>query len=218
MKPISLIAFFLTIASSYADDRQRAEHSTFTPEQLAEHLGLTGGNWTVSFDEKLFCGFIVTETSDDGALTKKYFWSSDASQNHQFHFMHHVENKDGRGDSHKVSFSSVQEGEWKSEGENDRSRWKVSGGSGTGYNTVLPSGGGSRTRFRNNSVKITPESPELLYSWSSTETKRAFLLEIVFAQNPKKAEQDGADQPATAPESRRKGDSEPQPEAAGRSQ
>ena len=190
MKVAHIIIFFLAVSFIHADEKKRAEHSTFTPKQLAEHLGLLGGNWTVSFDEKLFCGFIITETSNDGVVTKKYFWSSDASQNHQFYFMHHIESKDRRGDSHNVSFSSVQEGEWKSEDEDNRSRWKISGGSGTGYNTMLPSGGGSRTKFRNNSVKISPESPELLYSWTSTETKRAFLLEIVFTKSTKKAEQD----------------------------
>ncbi len=190
MKTIPLIAFLLTTTWSLADDKQHAEHAPFTPEQIAEHLGLAGGNWTVSFDEKLYCGFIISETSDDGILTKEYYWSSDASQNHQFHFMHHIESKNQRSESHSVSFSSLQEGEWQPSSESKTSKSKISFGKGIRYKTTLPNGGASTAQYRDNSVKITPEAPEILYRWESQKTKRTFSLEIIFTKNTSKAELD----------------------------
>ena len=44
------------------------------------------------------------------------------------------------------------------------------------------------------------------------------LLDGITKHNPTKAEQDGADQPATAPESKSAGDEKPKPESEGRSQ
>ena len=46
----------------------------------------------------------------------------------------------------------------------------------------------------------------------------ASLISQERASETTKAEQDGADQPATAPESKPEGDSKPQPESEGRSQ
>jgi hypothetical protein len=215
MKP-SLILIILSVAVS-TSVAQEAKHSTFTPKQIAEHLGLLGGNWIVSFDEKQFCGFVLTETSEGGVTEKKYYWSSESSKNHQFFFKHDIEKELQRSTLHRVKFSSVQEGDWTA-GKDSAARWKTSGGSGMTYNANLPSGGGSRTQFRNNSVKIKPDLPELLYSWNSEETKRAFKLEILFTEDTAKAEQGGADQPAIAPESKSEGKEKPRLESEGRSQ
>lgn len=181
---------------AHADERERAEHSDFTPEQLAAHLGLTGGNWTVSFEEELFCGFVITETSDDGTPTKKHFWSHDASKSHRFRYMHHMAERDGEGggrrgfDLHKLSWWSLQEGEWQPRDEGGVSKKEdSSGGSGFTYQVELPSFAG-RTSYRNSSLDIRPESPELLFGWSSTETRRTFMLEVIFTKNTEKAEQE----------------------------
>lgn len=194
---VTIISFlYLGDHVAYADEKKRAEHSDFTLEQLAEHLGLTGGNWTVSFDEKLFCGFVITETSDDGTATKKHFWSVDASKSHQFRYMHHIAEPEDerenrrRGDLHKLSWWSLQEGEWQPSDESGVSKKEQSsGGSGLTYQVELPSFAG-RTVYRNSSLGITPESPELLYSWSSTETERTFMLEVIFTRDTEKAEQE----------------------------
>jgi hypothetical protein len=198
---LSFLLITLAIAVS-TGSAQQATHTTFTPEQLAKHLGLAGGNWSVSFGEKLYCGFIVTEISRDGDISKTYDWSSDSSKNHKFHFMHHIESTDSRrgNASHEVEFSSVQEGEWEQDGKNDSARWKVSGGGGMGYITQLPSNVGIRQNFRSNGVKIKPDSPEIMYSWTSEETKREFRVEVIFTKDTAEAEkqQGGTAQPATA--------------------
>lgn len=172
----------------------QADYSAFTAEQLAQYLGLQGGNWAVEFDEELFCGFVITETTEGGEVTKKYHWSRNASKNHEVHLIHEIEGSDDTFEIHKISCTSSQKGEWKPIDPTDPSKGKVYRGGGWSskyYQFMLPIYD-NREQSTAGSVGVTPESPNRLYKWTSKKTKQALIVEIVFAKDTEKVEQAGA--------------------------
>jgi len=194
LKVKNAVLFSLVVLGMPKTVAQNAKYAGFTNKQIAEHLGLSGGNWLVSFDQKLFCGFVITDTSKNGVETKKYIWSSEASKEHKFDFIHDVEHRTNSSlDIHEIKFSSFQRGDWNVDEGNENAKWQVSGGSGLTYNSHLPNDAESIRRVRNNQVEIKPELLEELFSWSSKETKRAFSLDIVFTSDTEKFEADSSD-------------------------
>jgi len=175
---------------------QEAKHSSFTIDQIAEHLGLGGGNWEASFDEKCFLGFIITETSSDGVSTKKYYWSLEASKKHEFHFMHHVASSTSGDEHHNITLSSTQIGEWTEKGSTGI---RISGGGGFICDTNLPSLGKREQRIMQNNFRPKIDEPTLLYSWTSDQTKQAIQVDVIFVVDKKEPEALGAGQPATKP-------------------
>lgn len=161
-----------------------AIHSAFTLEQIADHLGLKGGNWTVEFGESCFLGFMITETGSEGIVKRKIFWSAKTAKAHEFHFLHHISSSSGTEHTHELKFSSEQLDEWKEEGA---VRWKVSSGSGLTYTVSLPQTGEQQEMDGDMHLKIN--EPMLLFSWGGTETQRAFGLHVLAARAKEEAEE-----------------------------
>jgi len=46
---------------------------------------VSGGNWTVSFEEELYLGFSV-QTMKDGKPSQQLYWSAKPSRSHKFHY------------------------------------------------------------------------------------------------------------------------------------
>ncbi|MEM1294228.1 MAG: hypothetical protein AAGH89_02615 [Verrucomicrobiota bacterium] len=162
----------------------RAIHSSFTIEQVIDHLGLKGGNWSVEFGEACFLGFMITETGSKGIVKRKIYWSSKTAKAHQFHFLHHISSSSETENTHELEFSSMQMDEWK---EESAVRWKVSSGSGLTYNVSLPQAGEQQEMDGDMQLKIN--EPMLLFSWGGTETQRAFGLHVLAARNKEEAEE-----------------------------
>ena len=198
----------MALASVGAGNTQEAKHSSFTIHQIAEHLGLGGGNWEASFDEKCFIGFIITETSSDGVSTKSYYWSVKASKKHEFHFMHHVTSSTSPDEHHNTTLSSTQIGEWTEEGSTGI---RISGGGGVTCDTNLPSLGKREQRIMQNNFRPKIDEPTLLYSGSSDQTKQAIQLDVIFVVDKKEAEAAGAAQPATKPTDEPSVENQPSP-------
>ncbi len=178
------LAVFCVPLFSFANDG-KAIHSPFTIEQITEHLGLEGGNWSVEFEKPCFLGFMMTKTDDGGSVTRNFYWSSKASRAHEFHFMHQIIPGAGTDNDHELKFSSEQKDEWNEEGA---VRWKVSGGSGLTYRVSLPSAGEQQI-MDGGDIKLQINEPALLFSWGGTETQRVFRLDVVAATTKEEAEE-----------------------------
>ena len=176
-----LIAIAITLIATTSTYAEPAKHSGFTIQQIAEHLGLKGGNWSVKFNEKCYAGFIITDITAAGEKKQFTYWSKDAAFQHEFHFMEHVQDDGTRNDKfHEIDFSSRQIGEPEVEqiGIGELTT-QFSFGIGMTYSMLLPRSG--MHAHQTNDVEAKIGEPTMLYEFTTTGSKREFRLEIIFA-------------------------------------
>ena len=216
MRAFTILTLLLATALCHAGEKHVAKHSQFSADQLVEYLELIGGNWDAEFDEDCYVAFVFSSTAKDGKAEKDYYWSTDPSKHHKILFMHDISGEVQRGRQviHRMRMHTTQIGVWKELVNGVRTKSTIGGGH--TRNEIVPDSGSSRYAIKD--LQFTIGDPVQIYTWKCADSLSRFTVELLFATNKNKAEQDGADQPATAPESKSEGKEKPKPEAEGRSQ
>ena len=167
------------LEATFENSPGAATYSPLTAAQIGSRKEVSGGNWTVSFEEELYLGFAV-QTSKDGKSSQQFYWSAKPSRSHKFHYDHQE-----KGGDHEVTFSPAGDGP-----SGITSRFSDPPIS---INQILqisdleirPAGGRIGRLVRGRQVR----GPDTLYSMRGLGSEPVFILRIVFTNDTAAAEQ-----------------------------
>jgi hypothetical protein len=167
------------LEATFENSPGAATYSPLTAAQIGSRKEVSGGNWTVSFEEELYLGFAV-QTSKDGKSSQQFYWSAKPSRSHKFHYDHQE-----KGGDHEVTFSPAGDG---SSGITSRfSDPPVSSSQSMleSDREIRPAGGRIGRLVRGRQVR----GPDTLYSMRGLGSEPVFILRIVFTNDTAAAEQ-----------------------------
>jgi hypothetical protein len=224
MKSHALIFLAILLATSvgHAEGTILLKYSPVTADQLARSKTTEayGGNWTVQLPDAYYLGLVFTRISAMKVISKEYLWNRQIAADHNLHYSFHLDHgENGLRLKSLIGFTRLV-----SDGSDSEWISRIA---------QLPKAGNFGKRC-SGAIEFKIDTPARLCSWESHDTEDTFTIDVIFTKDSKfvtmtssedvqsqrstkEAQQAGAGQPATRPESKSKSGDKPQPEAEGRS-
>jgi len=169
---------FLTLTIPTTAEKISTERQPFTTDQIAEHLGIKGGNYPAKFKIPCYCGFKIIDNTQDVPVSTT-FWSENKSDTHIFTFKHSTTTNDYKRftrTNHDVSFGSTQT--LQNNLAAPEPNFRINAKSLT-YNFGTQTNG-IQLHLSPNILKIDKLQP--LYTWKTHDGKIIFQLSVIFSQ------------------------------------
>ena len=167
------------LEATFENSPGAATYSPLTAAQIGSRKEVSGGNWTVSFEEELYLGFAV-QTSKDGKSSQQFYWSAKPSRSHKFHYDHQE-----KGGDHEVTFSPAGDGPSGITSRFSDPPISINQTLQISDLEIRTAGGRIGRLVRGRQVR----GPDTLYSMRGLGSEPVFILRIVFTNDTAAAEQ-----------------------------